>query len=517
MNVIVILMDTLRRDHLGCYGNEKASSFLDQKIETPNLDRFAERGTVFDQAYVGSFPCMPARRDLWTGRCEFPWRGWGPLEDDDLDLPNFLRSSGLISMLISDHYHLLERDAGNYHFGFNGWEMIRGQEHDPYVTEPLEDGTKESLDDGKSGAWYMHQKNKRGHQLQEEELYAPQVFRRVSSWLENNAKPEIRENKPFFLMVDCFDPHEPWDPPDHYVDPFDSDFQGDRPHSPVYGSADRFDESELKQMRALYAGELTMVDHWFGRFLKKADQLNLWEDTLMVVSTDHGFYLGEHHLVGKPDLVPLYEEMSHIPLMVYHPKGTPKQRSSVPVQLIDVFPTVLDSLNLAMPERQGKDKVISGKESRKAREGINNEFILHGKSLLSILQGDSGNGRKIAVSGKYGDMIRICDGKWALYLKPSEEAPLYWYGSREPGRTFSGMRGDFDTKEKRYEINYPSSEYENALYHLIEDPDESHNVIHAQKEQRERLEQLFVEWLAQIHAPEEVASRYISNGGIYHE
>src|SRR5690625_814902 len=190
-----MIIDTVRRDHLSCYGTNKSSQYLAQKIKTPNLDKFAEKGTVFEQAYLGSFPCIPARRDLWTGRYEFPWRGWGALEDNDLDYVDYLRSCGMMNMLVSDHYHLLERDAGNYHFGFNGWDMIRGQEYDPYVTAPLEDGTRESLDHLTSGAWYLHQKNKRGRKDKEDEMYAPQVFKRAASWLEENRSEERRVGK----------------------------------------------------------------------------------------------------------------------------------------------------------------------------------------------------------------------------------------------------------------------------------------------------------------------------------
>ena len=86
MNVITILCDTLRRDHVGAYSGGRP---LDQcwsaeapawSVPTPNMDRLIERGTVFDNAYIGSTPCMPARRDIYTGRLEFLERDWGPLE-----------------------------------------------------------------------------------------------------------------------------------------------------------------------------------------------------------------------------------------------------------------------------------------------------------------------------------------------------------------------------------------------------------------------------------------------------
>jgi arylsulfatase A-like enzyme len=511
MNVILVIMDTLRRDHLSCFGTEHTSQFVANPIKTPHLDQFAKRGTTFDQAYLGSFPCMPARRDFWTGRYEFPWRGWGPLEDDDLDMINLLRSHGFINMLISDHYHILERDAGNYHFGFNGWDMIRGQEHDPYLTEPLENGTKECLDHTRSGAWYLHQKNLRGRQRYEEELYAPQVFRRAASWLETNATKELRQERPFCLMVECFDPHEPWDPPKQRMEKFYLEgYKEKMAHSPVYGSADRFSEEELKQMRAMYASELTVVDHWFGYFMDKVNQMNLWEDTLIVVTTDHGFFLGEHGLVGKPDLVPLYSEMSHIPLMIYHPAGRQGTRSSELVQLVDIFPTVIDALNINLPTKIDLDQPIVGTGHRKAWEGISERSLqLHGKSLVPILKGEEMlSTRKVAITGKFGDIIRVCEGKWSLYLTPEEGNELYWYGVREPGRTFTARRGVFNREKQRYNMTYRIPSYKRELYHLELDPKEENNVSAKYKDEMERLERLFVQWLDEINAPKEVALRY---------
>jgi arylsulfatase A-like enzyme len=165
MNVIIVIIDTLRRDHLGVYGTALASDYLATKLETPGFDALAARSTTFTNAILGSFPCMPARRELWTGRFEFPWRSWGPLEDDDLDLFNLLRSHGHITAMVSDHYHLLERDAGNYHFGFDGWEMIRGQEADPLATH--RDPNLPQADQLTSGVWPHHVRNLYGVQRSE--------------------------------------------------------------------------------------------------------------------------------------------------------------------------------------------------------------------------------------------------------------------------------------------------------------------------------------------------------------
>ena len=129
MNVICILLDSLNRHFLPAYGNDW--------VRTPNLDAFARRSVLFTQNYIGSAPCMPARRDLWTGDWEFLWRPWGPLEPSDNPLPKLLQQAGVTTQLITDHYHLFERGGENYHVDFEGWWFIRGHENDPWITEPV--------------------------------------------------------------------------------------------------------------------------------------------------------------------------------------------------------------------------------------------------------------------------------------------------------------------------------------------------------------------------------------------
>ena len=506
MNVVVVIIDTLRRDHVGAYGNAPASSRLAEPIRTPHLDALAARGALFEHAYVGSFPCLPARRDLWTGRYEFPWRSWGPLEDDDLDLFALLRAHGWITAMVSDHYHLLERDAGNYHFGFDGWGMIRGQESDPLATHRDSDLPK--ADHLTSGVWPHHVRNVSGAWRAEEELYAPRVFRSAGAWLERNATPDARRQRPFCLLVESFDPHEPWDPPPVDVDRLDPGFSGKRPHSPVYGRAERFSDGELRQMRALYAAELGMVDRWLGRFLDTFDRLGLWEDTLLVVSTDHGFYLGEHGLVGKPELVPLYAEMSHIPLLVCHPEAEPGARIDALVQWVDLVPTVLDALGLPVPVPTPGAWTV-GTLQRRAWEGMGEHAgHLHGESLLPLLRGSSSGSREIAVSGKFGDMVRVTDGRWVLYLPPLEDRPLTWHGRRAPGRTFAGRHGPYDAGRGGYPMTYPAPPYGPELYDRAADSGEGGNV-HAQNPgEVQRLTRALHDWLASVGGPPEVSVRY---------
>jgi arylsulfatase A-like enzyme len=125
MNVVCVLLDSLNRHFLRAYGEPLA--------ETPNLERLARQTTTFDNAFIGSMPCMPARRDLWTGVQEFLWRPWGSLEPWDEPLPRTLNAAGVFTGLVSDHYHLWEAGGENYHVDFESWEFIRGHENDPWI------------------------------------------------------------------------------------------------------------------------------------------------------------------------------------------------------------------------------------------------------------------------------------------------------------------------------------------------------------------------------------------------
>ena len=128
-NVVVILLDSLNRHMLGCYGGTD--------FETPNLDRFArEHATRFTRHVTGSLPCMPARHDILCGALDFLWKPWGSIElwEEPITVP--LRDAGVVTMLVSDHPHLFESGGENYHTDFSAWDYVRGHEGDPWRTHP---------------------------------------------------------------------------------------------------------------------------------------------------------------------------------------------------------------------------------------------------------------------------------------------------------------------------------------------------------------------------------------------
>ena len=133
MKTVFLLFDSLNKRMLNSYGGKY--------IETPNFNRLAEKSVQFNNHYIGSMPCMPARRDMHSGRLSFLHRAWGPLEPFDNSFPEILRLNNTYTHLVTDHYHYFEDGGATYHNRFNSWDFIRGQESDPWkamVQPPLE-------------------------------------------------------------------------------------------------------------------------------------------------------------------------------------------------------------------------------------------------------------------------------------------------------------------------------------------------------------------------------------------
>ena len=351
MNVIVLVSDTFRYDYLGCNGNDW--------IGTEALDRFAERSVCFDRHYLSSFPTIPNRTDLFTGRYSFPFHGWQPLDPGIPVLSTVFGAAGYHTQLICDTPHLMSR---THHFdrGFDGAYWIRGQEGDtpllkgdlpPRVTIPsAKTRVDERMRDTRFGNLAtMHTWTNRDWAW-EEDRFCARTARTASRWLEEN-----HSAKPFLLWVDFFDVHEPWDPPEYLVDRYDRGGAYDGPPMihPNYGPASAYTKRELVNLQAHYAAEAYLVNKWIGYLLQKVEELRLFDDTIVVFTSDHGMFLGEHDRTGKSNIHrdderiwPLYEELTHIPLMIAVPGVRGGRRAQGLTQSVDLLPTLLDLANV---------------------------------------------------------------------------------------------------------------------------------------------------------------------------
>lgn len=395
MNVILIVADTWRRDHLGCYGNEW--------IRTPHVDALAEAGTVFDSAVFGSYPTLPCRNDIITGKYEFPWRGWAGPRPDAVTLSGLIDQAGKVSYLITDIYHHWRRHGGTFWWDFSGFELVRGQERDRWITDADIDVVYPAPEYAEDERIKPHLKNAQFIRRDEADWFAPQVFSRACRWLRHNA-----DHQDFFLMVDAFDPHEPWDPPRYYTDLYDPGYEGCEYVAPKYGRIDGYlSAAEFKHVQALYAGEITMVDRWIGRLVEEVDALGLAGRTMIIFTTDHGTYNGDHGLVGKNRV--LYRGLAHVPMIVRHPELARGKRLNQLVQQIDLFPTVLEAVGVDIPE------------------GI------HGRSLLSLLAGEAAAWRQTALFGQHETWCNLTDGEYVLHRRTGTGEAMLFHLPSDPG------------------------------------------------------------------------------------
>jgi arylsulfatase A-like enzyme len=450
LNFVIIVSDTFRRDNLSFYGNRSL------KTQTPNLDKLAKESVVFMKHYTASFPTIPNRRDLFTGRFTFTYTDWAPLSQDEIVLSQLLTSAGYTAMFIVDTPHLMN-EGYNYARGFSAWTWIRGQENDRYRTAPKEvklPCSPEKLrDTARTVTQYLRNVH---HRKYEEDYFCAQTMREAIHWLEENYK-----DGKFFLYVDTFDPHEPWDPPKWFVDLYDPDYQGEEVIYPIYGPADYLTKEELKHMRALYAGEATMVDKWIGKLLAKIEDLGLLDKTIIIFTTDHGFYLGEHNLVGK--ITKIYREVREIPLFIRFPEGKHLKVNAL-TQPPDLMPTILELAGVEIPS------------------------TVQGKSLLPIIEGKE-KGRDIAVSS------------WAIIHRPASEErvslnPYNWaqYAWRlKPSTITDGV----------WALIVGAGDMHPELYHLPSDPNEEINVIDDYRAKAEELFEKYIAYLREWNTKEE--------------
>ncbi|MGK0600628.1 sulfatase [Yokenella regensburgei] len=346
MKAIIVLFDSLNKRYLPPYG--------DILTKAPNFQRLAEHSVRFENSYVGSMPCMPARRELHTGRYNFLHREWGPLEPYDDSMPELLKKAGVYTHLISDHLHYWEDGGGNYHTRYSSWEIIRGQEGDhwkgsvgePHIPPVLSIPQKQT--GGGVSALWRHDWVNREYIQQEADFPQSQVFQAGCEFINKNS---LQDN--WLLQIETFDPHEPFFTTEDYLALYEDTWQGphyDWPRGKVMES-----EEAVEHIRCRYRALLSMCDHHLGCILELMDSHDLWRDTLLIVGTDHGFLLGEHGYWAKNQM-PYYNEIANNPLFIWDPRSAMRNepRQSL-VQMIDWAPTLLEFFHQPLPaDMQGK-------------------------------------------------------------------------------------------------------------------------------------------------------------------
>lgn len=389
MRAIVVMFDSLNREYLPAYNAETP-------VTTPNFARLADRTVTMETSYAGSMPCMPARRELHTGRYNFLHRGWGPMEPFDDSVPELLRAAGVHTHLATDHMHYWEDGGATYHTRYSTYSLIRGQQGDPWKGEVADPPSANDLRVNRLGTWRQDQINRK---YMAELAAHPQVrtFDAAEEFIRTN-----RFQDRWMIQVETFDPHEPFfSTPDLNGKYDDPSYSGPEYEWPEY-MEDIEDDATRAHVRNRYSALIELCDQSLGRVLDMMDEYSMWEDTLLIVCTDHGFFLGEHGWWGK-SVQPWYEEVIHTPLFVWDPRsGMAGSRHDGLVQTIDIAPTLLEHFGLQpTPDMQGVSLPPVIRNERPAHD-----FVLF---------------------GAFGGQVNITDGRY-VYMRTCttpDNSPLF--------------------------------------------------------------------------------------------
>lgn len=494
MRAIMVMFDSLNRGFLPPYGNDWVSA--------PNFRRLAARSATFRNSYVCSMPCMPARRDLHTGRPNFLHRPWGPLEPFDLSVPQMLHEAGVHCHLATDHAHYFEDGGGTYHTRYTTWHFSRGQESDPWIPMIRPPTFPNAL--GNNAAerpWLAQDRANRTRVRELPDWPASATFRSGLDAIRSH-----RGHDNWIVQIETFDPHEPFHShpafQDRYAEHFAQWRDAGRPlwDWPHYDHV-RESRDLVEHMRFVYAALVSQCDAHLGSVLDLMDELSLWDDTMLIVWTDHGFLLGEHDCWAK-SWVPFYDEIARTPFFVWDPRCAARgvERSALVQPAIDLGPTLLECFGLERaPQMLGRPLRDAVALDRPVREA--------------------------AMFGIFGGQVNVTDGRW-VYMRAASDRdnqPLHLYtlmpthmrrrfsveelaGRTELAPPFDFTRGCSLLKAPaRFERGRHDDVWRTMLFDLQSDPGQTRPVRDEAVEAR--LTGLLIDLMRQADAPPEQFQR----------
>ena len=364
-NVLMIVVDTLRRDHLGCYGYERDTS--------PHIDRFAATAVRYDRAYsqapwttasIGSLmtSLYPSQLGIESDR--------SVLHSDQVLLAEVLAANGYATGAAISHT-----------FCSSEWNFSQGFE-------------------------LFDESSILGHR----KLSSPGVTQVGIEYLEQH------KDEPFFLWLHYFDPHFAYNEHSEYAFGDGGAYDGPVEPGMLFSKLNKLrrslDDADVAQLIGFYDSEVRYTDDHLGRVLAKLDELGLTEDTLVVFTADHGEEFMDHGRLGHAKT--LYSEVVHVPLIVRYPGGAPGVVTG-PVGLVDVFPTVLEVLGITT------ELALAGSSLQPGADGSIT-------SRPVFTENARGNPQRATIVGTYKLVEHIREGRFELYdivADPAESNDLY--------------------------------------------------------------------------------------------
>jgi arylsulfatase A-like enzyme len=437
-NVVLIMLDTLRADHLGCYGNAG--------MRTPGIDELAAGGARFTRVFPEALPTIPTRRSMLTGRraCPFhdwePWAGlgatpgWSPIAPGTPTLATELAARGYRTACATDNPFLgFASTYRPFRRGFDRFAAVHGQT--PRGDPPADIGVREARRLIPRSRWdemghiddmrrYLAANGGRGDDVDESETSTGRTFA-AAQWMARRMLTE----RPFFLMVDAFDPHEPWAAPSRYLDMYRE--SGDEDLPPIgdvgYTPVEDLTPTELRRVRLAYKATLSMVDNQVGKLLDTLEYLGLADNTVVLLVSDHGFHLGERDWIGK-SAWRLTPELIQVPMIVRDPEGRGAGTTSDWfANTHDIAPTLLS---------------LAGARRSRAFEGAD---------LAPLLDGRLPAEQRDFTYGGYSNHSFVRDDDWAMVTNNERTGAQLYDLRNDPGELVDVSRRRPDVVERLYE------------------------------------------------------------------
>jgi arylsulfatase A-like enzyme len=452
-NVIILVTDTFRPDHLGINGHPYT--------RTPELDAWLRRCVTFDNASASSLPTIPMRTDWFTGRFSHPRHGWKELERGAITLPGILGKNGYTTQLLASTTHMM---GTRFWEPFHHFHFLRGLEYDVPLAR-LNDPVKAVVSNPNKvrvdyqyrfkhplsdTAFHTHHRSR-----YEDEMQISKLVDAACRWIEDNYR-----GGPFMLWMDSFDVHEPWFPPEFLWRMYQPEYDGEPMIQPNYHSASVYSPQELKNMQARYAAMCTLASKQLGRLLRTIEDSGLLQNSIVCFLSDHGMYLGERGRTGKAlikpdaaDCFPFHCELTricwtmHIPPSLGIKSASPGSRLKPVIQAPDLLPTILELCGVSAPKEAQVEGVSLVPWLKNERNDQPRE--------ISIATSTTGTSKGFFKCRR----PTITDGEWTLLLTepPDAEAP--------------------------------------KLYHVAADPRQERDVFSSHREEARRLHAKMLEWL----------------------
>ena len=375
-NILILYTDQQRFDALGAAGNDE--------IHTPNLDRLAADGLHYTHCFVQNPVCMPSRLSFLTGRYagEFGVYSNGvPVPADTLTLPRMLGNFGYTSANIGklhflphanrdhrevhpsygfDHLEISD-EPGCYEDAYRAWVRRIAPEELGNISLGLPPATKVWREQLGVRDGIRHRSPEGGRHTKRAEAFAGRSDLTHTAFVAAQTMEFLRsrggDGGPFFCIAGFYSPHSPWIAPREFLDlyePAKLSLPGLPPKLDAQRRDGHFSDDELRSAKHGYYAMVSEVDHHVGRILGCLDERGLADDTIVVFTSDHGEWLGEHLRYGKGG--PGDDAIARVPLLVRHPGAiaSPGRVDDI-VEALDVAPTLLQCAGVpAPPVLQGR-------------------------------------------------------------------------------------------------------------------------------------------------------------------